>query len=31
MVETKIKEIIKQRLDEEHYYYVECWKKKLKY
>lgn len=29
MVETKIKEIIKQRLDEEHYYYVECWKKEI--
>lgn len=30
MIEAKIKEIIEQRLDEEHFYYVECWKKEVK-
>lgn len=29
MIETKIKEILEQRLDEEHFYYVECWKKEV--
>lgn len=29
MIEAKIKEIIEQRLDEEYFYYVECWKKEV--
>ncbi|MBU0279123.1 hypothetical protein [Gemella sp. zg-1178] len=29
MIEAKIKEILEQRLDEEHFYYVECWKKEV--
>lgn len=29
MIETRIKEVISQRLDDEHFYYVECWKKEI--
>lgn len=29
MIEDKIKKIIEQRLDEENYYYVECWEKAI--